>query len=613
MILGTAGHIDHGKTTLVHALTGVDTDRLPEEKRRGITIELGFAPLRLGTLGTIGVVDVPGHEAFVRTMLAGATGVDLALLVVSADEGVMPQTREHLAILDLLGVRGGIVALTKCDLVDADWLALVEDDVRDLLRGTVLEHADVVQTAAPVGQGIERLRDAIAVAAQSLPRRDAEDLFRMPVDRVFTVKGTGTVVTGTVWGGAIVRDTVLRILPTGRTARVRSIQSHGEAVDFASAGNRASLALAGVDVADAARGTVLVSSSIWRESVILRADVAMLDGAPRALRARTVVRLHLGTADVGARVVAVGGPLKEGEHRPARLVLDSAIVAKAGDRFVIRGASPAVTLGGGIITDPFPPRRAKPWPALALSPNRRLALVLEEAGVSGESVGNLSLRIGAPHDELDALIESSVDAVRIADRIVDRGALDALEGRLLAVLSSYHADHPLDPHAPLQLIRSRLPASPELVEHVIDRGAAAERIEVGGGVLRVAGWTPRLTDAEAVAQARIVADLEGAGREPPTVGELAGRYGPATEGLLRLLERAGAVVQVEPDRFYAATAVHNLLARLSSSLEPGRAYVPSELRELLGFSRKFLIPFLEFCDRRGLTLRQGDGRIWRGA
>src|SRR5512138_3241943 len=250
MILGTAGHIDHGKTALVHALTGVDTDRLPEEKRRGITIELGFAPLRLADGTIVGVVDVPGHEGFVRTMLAGATGVDLALLVVAADEGVMPQTREHLAILQLLGVTRGIVALTKCDLVDDEWRELVVEDLRALLADTPLAGAPIVPTSSTTGEGTAELRAAIAEAARDVPARAADDLFRMPVDRAFTIKGTGTVVTGTVWSGRLTRDATVRVLPADRSVRVRGIQTHGDQVEIAEPGHRTAIALAGIDVAD---------------------------------------------------------------------------------------------------------------------------------------------------------------------------------------------------------------------------------------------------------------------------------------------------------------------------------------------------------------------------
>ena len=367
MILGTAGHIDHGKTTLVRALTGVDTDRLPEEKRRGITIELGFAPLRLDGVGTIGVVDVPGHEGFVRTMLAGATGIDLALLVVAADESVMPQTREHFAILRLLGVTRGVVALTKCDLVDDEWRALVVEDVRALLADSPLADAAVVGTSSVTGAGLAELRAAIADAARAVPARAADDLFRMPVDRAFTIKGTGTVVTGTVWSGRLTRDGTVRVMPGDRTVRVRGLETHGDQVPVAEPGHRTAIALAGLDVADVQRGSFLVADAAWRPSNVLRAEVVLLDDAPQTLRARTAVRFHLGAADVGARVVA-DGSLAPGERKFARIVLDEPVVLRAGDRFVLRSASPAATVGGGIVIDPFATRRARPWSTSAHAP-----------------------------------------------------------------------------------------------------------------------------------------------------------------------------------------------------------------------------------------------------
>jgi len=347
MILGTAGHVDHGKTALVRALTGVDTDRLAEEKRRGITIDLGFAPLRLADGRLLSIVDVPGHEAFVRNMLAGATGVDLALLVVAADEGVMPQTVEHVTILDLLGVRDGVIAISKCDLVDAEWLALVRDDVRMAVRATALRDAPMLVTSATTGEGVEALRAAIGAAAGRVAQRDGDDLFRLPVDRVFTVRGTGTVVTGTVWSGRLERDATVRLLPGGMRARVRGLESHGMAVDAVLPGMRAAVALAGVDVRQAARGATLVADDAWRPSRLLLSRVALLSAMSRPLGPRTTVRFHLGTADVGARIVKAGGPIGPGERAGVRVVLDAPVVARAGDRFVLRGASPLVTIGGG--------------------------------------------------------------------------------------------------------------------------------------------------------------------------------------------------------------------------------------------------------------------------
>ncbi|MDQ4080436.1 MAG: selenocysteine-specific translation elongation factor, partial [Gemmatimonadota bacterium] len=360
MILGTAGHVDHGKTALVRALTGVDTDRLEEEKRRGITIDLGFAPLRLADDLTLGVVDVPGHEAFVRNMVAGATGIDLALLVVAADEGVMPQTREHLNILRLLGVRGGVVALSKCDLVDAEWLELVQEDVRGALAGTPLADAPLVPTSVVSGDGIPAVRDAILRVATALPHRESDDLFRMPIDRVFTLKGTGTVVTGTVWSGALARDVMVRVLPQGHVVRVRGLQSHGAPVPTVSTGMRAAIALAGVEVGDLRRGQVLVADEVWSPSAVLLGHVEMLPSARQAVGPRHRLRFHLGTADVGARVIAAGGSLRPGGRDAARIVLDEPVIARAGDRFVLRGETPVVTVGGGVIDDPAPlGRRAR--------------------------------------------------------------------------------------------------------------------------------------------------------------------------------------------------------------------------------------------------------------
>ncbi|MGZ8491751.1 MAG: selenocysteine-specific translation elongation factor, partial [Gemmatirosa sp.] len=312
MIVGTAGHIDHGKTALVRALTGVDTDRLPEEKRRGITIDLGFAPLALDGVGTAGVVDVPGHEAFVRTMLAGATGIDVALVVVAADEGVMPQTREHLAILDLLGVRSAVVALTKADLVDDEWLALVTEDVRAALPAPLAD-APIIPTSIVAPRGIVELQAALVDAVRALPGRRDDDLFRLPIDRAFSVRGTGTVVTGTVWSGALARDAQVRLLPSGRSVRVRLLQSHGREVDRVGPGARAAVALVGVEVGEVGRGTLLVTDDAWAAAGVWRADVALLGDAPQPLGPRTAVRLHLGTSEVGARVVAASGAVAPGE------------------------------------------------------------------------------------------------------------------------------------------------------------------------------------------------------------------------------------------------------------------------------------------------------------
>lgn len=615
MIIGTAGHIDHGKTALVRALTGVDTTHLPEERRRGITIELGFAPLFLDTegLGTVGIVDVPGHEGFVRTMVAGATGIDVALLVVAADEGVMPQTREHVAILTLLGLQKGVVALTKCDLVDAEWIALVYDDVRELLRETPLAQLPIVRASARTGEGVSAVRGAIAAIANELPTRAVDDLFRMPVDRAFTRHGTGTVATGTVWSGTLEYEQSVRMYPGGRTARVRGLQAHGREVERVVAGMRAAVALsgAGSDVGNLARGSTLVTGDQWLETRTLRADVTLLSDAATSVSARTSVRLHLGTAEVGTRVVTAGGRLEPGMRKPARLALDEALLIRAGDRFVLRGGSPPVTIGGGVVSDPAPPgRRARLWP-MGASVAERLQLVLREAGVHGVPRVSLPVRLGIlPQAALDT--EHDAQVLMIAERLYPIDALGLVTTQLLALLDAQHVDHPLEPGASLQFVRSRLTGHPTLGDEAIRRAIADRHIDVEGGLIRRHGWSPVLSAQLRLVRDTIVRELQDAGREPPSLLELASRHGSDVAAVLRHLEREGAAVQVERDRYFVPDAVTQLTAELRRGMQRGREYSPGELRELLGVSRKYLIPILEYLDRTGVTERREGGRIFVG-
>ena len=614
MILGTAGHIDHGKTTLVRALTGVDTDRLPEEKRRGITIDLGFAPLTLEGIGTLGVVDVPGHEAFVRTMVAGATGIDLALLVVAADEGVMPQTREHLAILSLLGVSSGVVALTKSDLVDAEWLALVDEDVRATLAPTPLAGAAIVPVSATSGAGLEALRAALAAAARAIPTRSGDDIFRLPIDRAFTVKGTGTVVTGTVWSGALSRDATVRLLPADQAVRVRGLHAHGHAVERVQAGDRAALALAGVDLDQVARGAVLVQGSAWQATRVLRADVALLADAPRALGPRSRVRLHLGTSDVSARLVVPGGTLAPGGRASARIVLDERIVARAGDRFVLRSASPMATMGGGVVLDPLAPLRARAWPAVDRTPAVLLARVVEEGGAAGVQLGELPVRLGVSPSRAAELVDG-FGAWRVGDRLVGVEARSALAADAVQMLERFHAEHPLEPGAPLQWLRSRLRAPEEVSAALLPALARDGGVVVEQGLVRLTGFAPRLDAGQDLLRASMLSALEAAGQEPPPLDELAASLGvaaPVVASMARLLAREGTLVAIEPTRYYHAGTVDALVARLRGGMHPEADYGPAELRELLGFSRKYLIPFLEFTDRAGHTLRDASGRRRRG-
>ena len=611
MILGTAGHIDHGKTSLVRALTGVDTDRLPEEKRRGITIDLGFAPLRLPDGTTIGVVDVPGHEAFVRTMLAGASGIDLALLIIAADEGPMPQTREHLAILELLDVRRGVIALTKADLVDDDWMTLVREDVRELLKPTPFADAPIVVTSVTSGTGIEELKRTLSRLAESREPRAENDLFRLPVDRAFSVKGTGTVVTGTVWSGALPSDATVQVMPAGTPARVRGIQIHGESVARATPGVRAAIALANIDAAAVSRGATLVTDPEWSATLVARADVDMLADAP-TLRPRTRVRFHVATTDVGARVIAVGGAVEPGTRRPVRLVFDEPVLLRSGDRFVLRSASPLITIGGGVITDAQSPRRAKPMTSVDLTHAQRLTILAEEAGTHGITAASLPVRLGLPKADAEAVVSGARDITRVGDRLFAARAIEGLSARLLAMVKAHHDQRPLDAGAPREEIRSRLATDTGLFDYLASALIRAKKLETTGAELRLTGRGPAVSDKQRKVLDEIVGVLDAAGHEPPSVSELQARFGSQTVPLLRHLEREQRVVQVEDSRFYTPTAVRELLGRLEGAMAGKGELAPTDLREALGFSRKFLIPFLEYCDRRGYTARQGSGRVWRG-
>jgi selenocysteine-specific elongation factor len=610
VILGTAGHIDHGKTTLVRALTGVDTDRLPEEKRRGITIELGFAPLVLDGGETMGVVDVPGHEAFVRTMVAGATGIDLALVVVAADEGVMPQTREHLAILELLGVRRGVIALTKADAVDPEWLALVEEDVREA-TARALPDATILATSAISGRGIPELRKELGRLAATITPRAQDDLFRLPVDRAFTIKGTGTVVTGTVWSGMLTRDEVVRVLPGDRTTRVRGVQSHGAPLGAALPGGRAAVALTGLEVSDVPRGSSLLTDLDWHTTTSARADLTIAPGVEASIRPRTWLRFHVGTSEVGVRIVtrdaSANGPFS------VRLMFDAPVLLRAGDRFVVRTSAPLNTIAGGIITDPYAPKRARPW-STGLSLSERLDRLAHQASGEGLPLPSLPVRLGATRRRCREIVSEAGDSVvTVGERIVARSTMDALEDAILSMTTQHHADFPLEPGIPVQAVRARSQSDPEIVAKAVQRLTDSRRLTTSSGSLAVIGWEPKPDAAQHQLIDAVLARLTSAGSEPPNESELASELHSEVVAVLRYLERRGDVVQVESDRYYAAEQLKLLLEKLKASMPVGAEFSPSQIRDSLELSRKFLIPFLEYCDRVGYTTRTATGRCWRGS
>jgi selenocysteine-specific elongation factor len=619
VILGTAGHIDHGKTALVRALTGVDTDRLPEEKRRGITIDLGFAPLEIEGVGTIGIVDVPGHENFVKTMLAGASGIDLAMLVIAADAGIMPQTREHLEILSLLGIPSAVIAVTKCDLVESEWLALVVDEVSTLIADTPFASAEIIPVSSTTRAGLGELEAAIARAALGIvPTRRPDDLFRMPVDRAFTIRGTGTVVTGTVWSGSIERDATVWIQPAGMTVRVRTIQSHGRILESVGPGTRAALSLAGCQVADVRRGSEILGAGEWMPTSELDASLRFIS-ADFSPASRTRVRLHIGTSDTGARFSG----LRTGEDGAVltRLILDEPVVARGGDRVVIRLPSPARTVAGGTVLDPHPERarnraarklRISRLPSESTPDRVGLRRMLLEAGSAGISLGQIPIRTGMVPGAVAETLER-LGALVVGDRAIDPEVMSGIEGHIEGFIAIEMANHSLEPGVSLQTVRASAVVPAAVMDRALDRLVEGRRIVLDGSIVRPAGWVSQLGEREQALSDAILHEICTHAFEPPSVMELSAKFGGPTASLMRRLGREGKLERVADDRYYAREAVTQMVETLRSRLESGRIYSPSELKAVLGVSRKYVIPFLEFCDRTGVTERRDEGRLVRQA
>jgi selenocysteine-specific elongation factor len=615
LIIGTAGHIDHGKTALVRALTGVDTDRLPEEKRRGITIDLGFAPLSLDGLGTVGIVDVPGHEDFVRSMLVGASGIDLGLLVIASDEGVMPQTHEHLLILKLLNIPQIVVALTKSDLVDDEWRALVRADVEALFAEQDLAVPAIISCSSRSGKGLGDLRRALVAALGDAPGRAGDDLFRLPVDRAFSIRGTGTVVTGTVWTGQLAADAIVRVLPSGKTARVRRIEEHGLPMAAARQGTRAAIALPGLDVADVPRGSVLVNDVSWRATSMFEAMVVIAPEILDSISSRTELRLHAGASEVGARLVCA--PAADmAIPRLARITTDAPVTLRAADRFVLRLPAPVRTIGGGTVIDPYATKRALPvlsaseLAELERDPQARVRFLLDAAGVDGVSSTDVPVRAGCSASAVEQL-KKTEGVVVGARNFFAPAVVQQLMAKVRRIVAEYEISSPLSPGIPARTLRENLRVDDDLSDVVLRELMGAGEIEASGPVLRRVGWKPSPTTKDLDVSTHLAHDICAAGREPPDVNELVARYGSSVPAVLHFLERQGRLVQVEADRYYDRSAVDTLIAKLKAELVPERLYGPADLRNILGVSRKYLIPFLEFCDRQGVTERRGEGRILR--
>jgi selenocysteine-specific elongation factor len=637
VILGTAGHVDHGKTSLVKALTGVDTDRLPEEKRRGITLELGFAHLRLPDGTVAGVVDVPGHERFVKAMAAGAGGVDLVLLAVAADEGVMPQTREHLDICQLLGVRAGVVALTKADLLPGlggDWRSLLEADLSTLLAGTVLETAEVVEVSARSGEGLPALVAALGRAASALPARSAEGPLFLPVDRAFTLKGFGTIVTGTLLSGTLLQEEAVSLLPElAGPFRARTVQVHGSQVSRAVAGQRTAVNLPGVTPQEVRRGMVLTRAGELPVTRTLDVEVTLLPAAEAGLPRRRTLLLHLGTAQIEARVRLLDvETLQPGETALAQLRLSAPVAALPGQRFILRGprALPgrgATVAGGRVLTLSAPRRRRGAASELEAmrggDAEARVQWLVRQAGYKGLTAQEIFVRASLSQKVLTRTLEvlSSRGEVLLIDRerrlYLSSEVFQGLLARALSVLQAFHEREPLKDGLGREELRQRLSSALEprlatrLVQQLVERGQA-ELVPPDG--LRLRGRGRSLTLDEEAARSKSVAALAAAGLAPPTLAELGQTLGLQPARVAALLEgpvREGALVKVTEELYFHAAPLAALKTQLLAHFAQHREISTQAFKQLVGQSRKFVIPLSEYFDREKVTLRVGEHRVAR--
>jgi selenocysteine-specific elongation factor len=642
VVIGTAGHIDHGKSALVTALTGIDPDRLKEEKARGITIDLGFAYLERGDL-TLAFVDVPGHERFVKNMLAGATGIDIVLLVVAADESVMPQTREHFDICRLLGIQGGVVALTKADLVDAETLELVRLEVSELVGGSFLESAPIVAVSARTGRGLEELADALAAAARAVPPRPAEGVFRLPVDRVFSVRGFGTVVTGTVAAGRVRVDDELVLLPSGRRVKVRGLQGHGRALAEAAAGQRAAINLAGVETGEIGRGETLTVPDAFEPTRRLDAVVELVPSA-RPLRHGARVRVHAGTSERLGRVAisrvvegtdgeADAAEIPPGGRAHVRIRLEQPTVLARGDRFIVRAYSPPVTVGGGVVLDPHPPRgairteagrrrfdRLDPGDRAIDAPEvveRAAVEMIAERGEAGLSAAALGGRLGLGPEALRRLARRLADGglvCAIDDGFASADVVSRAGRSLVAHLAEYHRAQPLSEGLPREEAREKLfaRAHPALFETVVRRLAEAGEI-VGRERLALPTHRVAASDEEERLRARVDELFRRAGLRPPDLAGAAAELGLAladVDRAVRWLLRSKQLVKVDTLIFHASAldALKQDVRGLRAGGAEARVDVAS-FKERFGVTRKYAIPLLEYLDRERITRRVGEARI----
>lgn len=625
-IIGTAGHVDHGKTALIRALTGAETDRLREEQERGMSIDLGFADFTLPSGRHAGVIDVPGHERFLKNMLAGAGGIDLVLLVIAADEGVMPQTREHLDILNILQTRRGVVALTKSDLVDAEWLELVQEDIRGALKGTFLARAPIVPVSSITGAGIQELKGLLDQMAEEVPTRTIVGPFRLPIDRVFTIRGFGTVVTGTLIAGVARVGDRVELLPRGRETRIRSLQVHGKSCEFAEAGTRVAVNLAGLELEDVERGDVVAPVGAQRSTQALDARLDVLESCPREVKNRTRVRVYLGTAEILARLnILDAESIEPGGSGLVQLRLESPTVAAKGDRYVLRFYSPMETIGGGTIVDPSPIRHKRFDDAVLANlaikekgtPDELVSEAVQRSGLTPVGPQPIANQLGLPLEEVRshfATLAERGELVRMdGETMVHRHRLDAAEHQVTGILSSYHEAQPMRTGMSREELRSRLSRQMDAKGFALALGRleSAGTVMAEGGRVRLGTHTPQFTPE----QQRIAETLEAALLKDPfnspfyeeirTAHNLPAK---AAQEVWEALIDNGQIVRITSDVFLHRQAVDQAVSRVKAYLQENGQMTAAQFRDMVGTTRKYAVPLMEYLDAIRVTRRIGDVR-----
>ena len=629
-ILGTAGHIDHGKSTLVKALTGTDPDRLKEEKERGITLDLGFASLDLPGGNRLGIVDVPGHEGLIKNMLAGVGGIDMVMLVIAADEGIMPQTREHLAICDLLHVKQGLIALTKMDAAEKDWLALVQDEIRDFIRGTFLEKAPIVPVSAKSGENLDRLKQELDKLAKAVAPKSPNGILRLPIDRVFTMKGFGTVITGTLLSGTISQDQEVDILPKGITTKVRGIQSHNQAAQRAIAGQRTAVNLQGVEKDQISRGDTIVTKGFFKTTRNLDCSLFMLKQATRGIKTGTRIRFYNNTQEAIGRVTLVGSnELNPGDEGYVQFRLEQPVLIQHGDRFIIRFYSPMETLGGGMVLHPHPRRHRNSTMQESVknlgildtgSLDERLGVIVAGRALAGMEEAEVIGSVAADKAEILAALAALAQKkaiVRVDNLYVHTNHLAALEKKVLDLIAEFHKANSLKPGIDKEEVKGMLKVRlhPKALGMAIDGLIRKKQVETEGSKLKLPGFKPAVGKDQGLYKDKIVEAIKKGGSQPPVRDELPALFGITdrdAKDLLKLLADEGRVVRINDSLYLDKAVLESIKTDLVKFLQEKKEIVVAEFRDIAKTSRKFAVPILEYLDSQKLTQRVGDKRVLRG-